>query len=190
MNNRFSKTRLIGNKIFVGLAVYIFFDLLLQISLGVSIGEGAIKYINYLNFRKELSQARILWQENGTSNYKVTITGNKFYGDNNHPCTLANHEIVFEQGIAIAGYNIENCKDLYNEIAIGSFFEQVERELTGINIILTDWSVEFNQEYGYVSFYRVDYHGSILLPDNSRIGIFPQIDYDFKTFGIIAFSPT
>jgi hypothetical protein len=148
-----------------------------------------VKYVRYLNFRRELSNAQMLWQENRLSDYEIVVTGNKFFGNNDHPCTLSNQNIIFENELAVVGNNLEECQTFYNEIAVSKFFEHVSSELSGINIILTDWTIEFDKEYGYVTFYRVDYQGSVLFPNKNSIGIFPESVYDFKAFGIVGFSP-
>lgn len=159
------------------------------LSLGIFLVEGVIKYAKYLNFRRELSNAQMLWKENGLSDYEIIVTGNKFYGNNNHPCTLSYQKIVFENELAIAGNHLAECQTNYNEIAISRFFEYIGSELSGINIILTDWAIEFDNKYGFVTFYRIDYRGSVLFPNKNSVSIFPQSDYDFKTFGIAEFHP-
>lgn len=186
MMSRLDKKKSVASKILMGLAALTLLSLIIQAILGVSIAEGVLKYKDYVYLRDELSKAKILWNERGSTRYQIEVRSNKFFGNNEHPCNLAEN-IEFENGIAVKGYDFDECRNSYDEIAVERLFGVIDKEVSGINIFLTDWSVEFDKQYGYVSFYRIDYRGSVVFPNKNRSGLF-QSDYDFKGLSIDSYS--
>lgn len=122
-------------------------------------------YSQFLTLRYELHKARQQWQANGPAHYQFDVMSYEYFA-NGQPeeCNTLRHTIVFRNGKSIDGDHWEACRNTYDELAVEEMFDQVEQELSGMLIFVSDWTVEFDPDFGYVTSYTILCNKPRILP--------------------------
>ncbi len=142
--------------------------------------------IRIRSMKLELSMARQRWNENKPYRYQVTVSSQKFFGDNVRlECNLE-PVVIFENGEVVEGEYGDLCQDVYESVSVEKMFDQIEQELSNVDVLPVYFELEFDPHYGYVSNYFVVCHDEGLMSKEGCMRILPlfqKYSFDYKSFG-------
>ena len=169
-------------------SIYFLGSIFTWILIGESIFGMVQDSVKYLKLQNDIENARELWELKKPTQYEVEVFGGYFDNDEFYACSWeTDADALILVSNTAEGERSVSCRDIYQNAPLEKIFDEIEKDISGLNIYSTHWIVEFDQRYGYIKGYSISCNGSLLKTKEQCDTEFSAQSYGAEMFGVAEF---